>query len=129
MAETPPAIAIPKPRPQSARNRRNGKDAQRVIARRLGAIDIGILGGVDLDGGYWWGEVKRTTGLPGWLKKGMEQLSIKGKSRPCFLFVLNARGHGLKPEMYVVETLEQWEEMHGLGAFTEETATSGLVAS
>ncbi len=111
MAETKPR------RPQSVRNRRNGKDAQRSLARVLGARDIGIIGGVDLDGGYWWGEVKNVHGLPEWLKKGMNQLAAK-KDRPCFLFVRNVRA-GTKSEVYVLETLTQFQEMHGMGAYGE----------
>jgi hypothetical protein len=90
-------------RSQSLRNRRNGRDAQREVARLTGAKDIGTLGGIDLDGGAWWGEVKNVHGLPQWLKKGMQQLAMH-PDRPGFLFVRNVR-QGVKSEVYVIMTL------------------------
>ena len=107
-------IATPRlERPQSVRNRRNGRDGQRSVARLVGARDIGTLGGVDLDGAWFWGEVKNVHGLPDWFKKGIAQLA--GKSdRPCFLFVRNVR-QGLQSEVYVIETLTQFLEWNGEG--------------
>lgn len=102
-------------RPRSVRNRRNGRDAQRRVARLVHARDIGTLGGIDLDGGHFYGEVKNTHGLPEWFKKGIQQLAAV-PSKPGFLFVQNVR-HGVKSEVYVVQTLAQFLDLHGYGAY------------
>ena len=99
----------PVKKPQSTRNRRNGKDAQRDIARLTGARDIGITGTVDLDGHEWWGEVKNTHGLPAWFAKGIAQLAAK-HDRPGFLFVCVVK-QGVPTRRFVVQTFEQWAEI------------------
>ena len=105
-------------RPQSVKNKRNGRDGQRVVARLTGAKDIGTLGGVDLDGGWFWGEVKNVHGLPEWFKKGLAQLAAKS-GRPCYLFVRNIR-QGVAGEVYVIEPLKQWEDWRGKAQFGDE---------
>ena len=99
---------------QARRNKRNGRDAQRTVARLVGARDIGTLGGIDLDGGWFWGEVKNTHGLPEWFKKGMQQLAMT-RNRPAYLFVQLSR-QGVPSQVYVIETLAQWIETRGTGS-------------
>ena len=114
------------PRPQSVRNRRNGRDAQRAIARLVGARDIGTLGGADLDGGWFWGEVKNVHGLPTWLKDGMAQAASRPGNKLRYLFVRNVR-HGVRSTVYVVETLEQWIESRGTGDEPSSAGAEGVV--
>lgn len=109
----PPRIVDPIRQRRNRSNKRNGRDAQRMVSRMVGARDIGTLGGIDLDGGWFWGEVKNTHGLPEWMKKGMEQLGVRS-DRPCYLFVRNVRA-GIKSQVYVIETLDQWLATRGVG--------------
>ena len=101
-------------RSQIVLNKRAGRDTQRMIARLVGAKDIGTLGGIDLDGGWFIGEVKSTHGLPEWLKKGMEQLAATQDNKLRYLFVRNVR-QGVRSEVFVIETLDQWLESRGSG--------------
>ena len=41
-----------------AKNRQRGKNTERAIARRLGGIRRGVLGGHDIDAGPWAVEIK-----------------------------------------------------------------------
>lgn len=101
---------VRQPKSQASRNRRNGRDAQRRVARLTGARDIGTLGGVDLDLGWAWGEVKQAHAVPAWFAKGFDQLAVKS-DRPVFLFLelapkVGGRGH--KYAYFVIQDLDQW---------------------
>ena len=93
-----------------SKNRQRGKATERAIAKRLGGIRRGILGGHDIDCGAWAVEVKDRVNFVG--NTFMQQAERNCPPGKTPLVVVHQTGRRHADDLVMLR-LSDWLDLHG----------------
>jgi len=92
------------------KNRDRGNSLQRYMSKRLGGLNVGILGGEDimLEGGKFSIEVKERQSFAGW--KFMEQAINNSSPKKIPIVILHILKKSHNTDLVMIQ-LKDWEEI------------------